>query len=85
MVAPSATNMLRGTLMASPWRGFKIGKLELYLAWWGGWGGSPMLSLKRKTAVQGRLDELILWLGKLEIVASWPSSSRRLASAWHGN
>jgi hypothetical protein len=71
--------------MARPWRGFKIGKLELYLAWWGGWGGSPMLSLKRKTAVQGRLDELILWLGKLEIVASWPSSSRRLASAWHDN
>jgi hypothetical protein len=71
--------------MASPWRRFKIGKLELYLAWWGGWGGLPMLSLKRKTAVPGRPDELILWLGKLEIVASWPSNSGRLASAWHGN
>jgi hypothetical protein len=44
-----------------------------------------MLSLKRKAAVQGRLDELTLWLGKLEIVASWPSSSRRLASALHDN
>ena len=44
-----------------------------------------MLSLKRKAAVQGRLDELILWLGKLEIQASWPSGSGRLASAWHGN
>jgi hypothetical protein len=70
--------------MARPWRRFKIGKLELYLAWWGGWGGSSMLSLERRTAVQERSDELIIWFGKLEIVVSRPSSSRRLASALHG-
>ena len=85
MMAPRASTNTAGYLMARPWRCFKIGKLELYLAWWGGWSGSPMLSLTRKTAVRGRLDELILWLGKLEIVASWPSNSRRLASAWHDN
>jgi hypothetical protein len=67
--------------MARPWRSFKIGKLELYLAWWGGWSGSPMLSLERSSAAQGGVAELSLWLGKLELVASWPSSPGGLASA----
>jgi hypothetical protein len=70
--------------MARPWRCFKIGKLELYLAWWGGWGGSAMLSLKGRPAAQGRPGELSLWLGKLEIVASWPSGSGKLARASRG-
>jgi hypothetical protein len=67
--------------MARPWRCFKIGKLELYLAWWGGWGGSSILSLERRSATQGCSAELSLWLGKLEVVASWPSTPRELASA----
>jgi hypothetical protein len=67
--------------MARPWRCFKLGKLELYLAWWGGWGSSSMLSLERRSAAQGGSAELSLWLGKLEVVASWPSSPRELARA----
>jgi hypothetical protein len=75
---------LRGTLMARPWRCFKIGKLELYLAWWG-----PASTTRGLTRPQGqarqRLASCANLLGPDRMLqvrtSSWPRPNTISSSA----